>query len=301
MRVGPIVSASIFPGTTSQLPIKVVVPWRVYSNSCWATWSIRSGLSGAPRWRACGPVIAQYRSLIEKDVEADTRQLGSFEAFKTATDPDSTGEDSHGLRHFFEARRAFLLENKEVAAAEPLAAVQRPAVPAPAAETIVTGLGPQLTKSASPGSNSPRVVINELMASNSKTAKNPNGKYADWIEIYNPTQEALDLSGVYVTDTDRSPRKWQFAKGTVVQSGGYLVLWADEDGKATDGLHLNFKLSAKGEDLYLVDSDERGNAVLDHIRFEKQTDDVALGRDPQHPEEWVPLFATPGGKNRVSE
>jgi hypothetical protein len=117
-------------------------------------------------------------------------------------------------------------------------------VPAPAAETIVTGLGPQLPKSAAPGANSPRVVINELMASNSKTAKNPQGKYADWVEIHNPTKEALDLSGVYVTDTDRSPRKWQFAKGTVVQAGGYLVLWADEDGKATNGLHLNFKLSS---------------------------------------------------------
>ena len=79
------------------------------------------------------------------------------------------------------------------------------------------------------------------------------------------------------------------------------MLWADEDGKATDGLHLNFKLSSKGEDIYLVDSEERGNAVHDNIRFEKQTDDVAFGRDPQNPEEWVPLFATPGDKNRVSE
>ena len=252
-------------------------------------------------WKTIGPFIAQQRSLIETDVALDTRQLGSLQAFQTATDPDSTGEGTHGLRHFFEARRAYLLADKEVAAAEPLAVVERPAVPAPAAETIVTGLGPQLTKSAAPGANSPRVVINELMASNTRTAKNPQGKYADWVEIHNPTQEALDLSGVYVTDTDRSPRKWQFAKGTVVQAGGYLVLWADEDGKATDGLHLNFKLSSKGEDIYLVDSDERGNAVLDHIRFEKQTDDVAFGRDPQKPDEWVPLFATPGDKNRVSE
>ena len=252
-------------------------------------------------WKSIGPVIAQQRRLIEAEVAADTRQLGSLEAFQAATDPDSTGEGAHGLRHFFEARRAYLLANKDVAAAKPLALAERPAGPVPAAETIVTGLGPLLTKSAAPGVNSPRVVINELMASNTKTAKNPQGKYADWVEIHNPTKEALDLSGVYVTDTDRSPRKWQFAKGTVVPAGGYLVLWADEDGKSTDGLHLNIKLSSKGEDLYLVDSDERGNAVLDHILFEKLTDDVAFGRDPQRPEEWVPLLATPGDQNRVSE
>lgn len=178
-------------------------------------------------WNSIGPFIAQQRQLIEKEVAADTRQLGSLAAFQAATDPDSTGEGAHGLRHFFEARRAYLLANKDVAAAAPLAAVGRPTVPVPATETIVTGLGPQLTKSAAPGANSPRVVINELMAANTKTAKNPQGKYADWVEIHNPTQEALDLSGVYVTDTDRSPRKWQFAKGTVVPADGYLVLWAD--------------------------------------------------------------------------
>lgn len=249
-------------------------------------------------WQVMGPVIAQHRSLIEKDVETDTRQVGSFAAFQAATDPDSTGDGAHGLRHFFEARRAFLLQNPDVAGADLQAAGDRTALPA---EPLVTGLGPQLTPSAAPGANSPRVIINEFVAADSKPKKKTKGKHADWVEIYNPTPAALDLSGVYVTDTDRAPRKWQFPKGTVIPAGEYLVLWADEDGKATHGLHMNFKLSAKGEDLYLVDSDERGNAVLDHIRFEQQTDGVSFGRDPLNPDKWLPLFATPGALNRVSE
>ena len=253
-------------------------------------------------WETAGPKIAAYRQLIVKEVEADTRKLTTYEAFVKATNPEATDDKASGsLRYFFDARRKYLLEHKEVAAAKPLAAAKpaetKPEMPA---EKVVTGLGAQLT-SKDRGPNSPQIIVNELMASNSKTIKDPQGKFHDWIEIHNPTDKTLDLSGVYVTDTDRAPRKWQFPKGTTIQANGYLLLWADENGKATDGLHLNFKLSSKGEDVFLVDTDERGNAVLDHVRFEKQTDDVAFGRNPQKPEEWVPLFATPGAANRVSE
>ena len=37
-------------------------------------------------WKTLGPVVAEYRKLIEKEVEADTRKLESFEAFQRATD-----------------------------------------------------------------------------------------------------------------------------------------------------------------------------------------------------------------------
>ena len=35
-------------------------------------------------WKKLGPVVAQYQSLIEKEVEADTRKLTSFTAFQQA-------------------------------------------------------------------------------------------------------------------------------------------------------------------------------------------------------------------------
>lgn len=246
-------------------------------------------------WKTIGPLVAQQRALVMKDVEADTRKLTRYEDFVSQTAPETSADRLSGLKHFFEARRKYLLENKDVAAATPLAATGRKA------ETIVTGVADGVTKSASPGPNSPKVIINELMASNTKSIKSPSGKFADWIELHNPTEAAIDLTGCYVTDTDRAPRKWPFPQGIVIPAGGYLILWADEDGKAESGLHLNFKLSAKGEDLYLIDSDARGNAILDHVRFEKQTDDISFGRHPEQTVDWTPLFATPGDRNRVSE
>ncbi|MBN1851199.1 MAG: CotH kinase family protein, partial [Pirellulales bacterium] len=64
-------------------------------------------------WDTLGPFVAQCRALIEKEVEADTRKLSTFEAFQAAAS-DSPNERTIGrgmsLRQFIEQRRAFLLQ-----------------------------------------------------------------------------------------------------------------------------------------------------------------------------------------------
>ena len=73
-------------------------------------------------WKALGPVVAQYRTLIEKEVELDTRKLESFDAFKRVTaDEVPMGGATVGrgpgammnLRAFAEQRRKYLLEYQE--------------------------------------------------------------------------------------------------------------------------------------------------------------------------------------------
>jgi spore coat protein CotH len=72
-------------------------------------------------WKKLGPVVADFRKLIEKDVEADTRKLDSFEAFKRVTDEAGAapGAGAGGpprgfgmgmnLRAFAEQRAKYLL------------------------------------------------------------------------------------------------------------------------------------------------------------------------------------------------
>lgn len=68
-------------------------------------------------WQTLGPVVAQYRQLIDKEVQADTRKLTHYEAFVRTTADDPKGE-SRGrdvpLRTFAEQRRKFLLNHPEV-------------------------------------------------------------------------------------------------------------------------------------------------------------------------------------------
>ena len=150
------------------------------------------------------------------------------------------------------------------------------------------------------------VVINELMASNTKgftdsqVALNPDligGENDDWIELHNVSDYAVNLSRMYLSDNQNNPRKWQFPDGTQIAPGGYLIVWADEDGNAESGLHANFKLSKNGETVMLIDTDQRGNQVLDVIKFKTQGEDATLGRVPNGAGDFTPLGGTPGQRN----
>ena len=141
------------------------------------------------------------------------------------------------------------------------------------------------------------VIINELMASNTKSLADPQGDNDDWIELHNVSDYAVNLSGMYLTDNQNNPRKWQFPDDTQIAPGGYLIVWADEDGNAEPGLHANFKLSRNGETIMLVDTDQRGNQVLDVIKFQAQGEDVALGRVPNGTGDFISLEGTPGQRN----
>jgi hypothetical protein len=68
-------------------------------------------------WKRLGPVVAGYRALLEREVEADTRKLTSLEAFRAATaESPALPEGGEGrrfpqesLREFADRRRAYLL------------------------------------------------------------------------------------------------------------------------------------------------------------------------------------------------
>jgi hypothetical protein len=135
------------------------------------------------------------------------------------------------------------------------------------------------------------------MAANQTTTRDPQGDYDDWIELLNLSEQEVNLSGMYLTDKKNNPRKWAFPNGATLAPGAYLIVWADEDGRAKPGYHANFKLSRGGEAVMLIDSDERGNALLDSVTFGEQETDKALGRFPDGKGPFRKLQGTPGKKN----
>ena len=126
------------------------------------------------------------------------------------------------------------------------------------------------------------VVINEFMASNTRTLTNlVNGKKDDWFELYNVGTTPVDLTGYFLSDSLTNRTQFQIPAGFVVPPGGFLLVWADEETKAnTNGspqLHTNFKLGAGGEDLALFGPD---GALVDGFSFGAQQADVSQGRFP---------------------
>ena len=122
------------------------------------------------------------------------------------------------------------------------------------------------------------VVINEVMPSNVSSARDPQGDFDDWIELHNPTDEEIDLSGMYLSDNQNDLRQWQFPSGTKMLPKGYLLVWADGDVKKTRGYHAGFKLSGNGETILLVDTNERGNGIIDQFTYSEVSKDESFGR-----------------------
>ncbi|MBC8235397.1 CotH kinase family protein [bacterium] len=148
-----------------------------------------------------------------------------------------------------------------------------------------------------PIADSSPVVINELMAFNTQSLTDPQGENDDWIELYNVSDQEINLSGMYLSDNKDNLRKWAFPDNTIIPPKGYLIVWADEDGKDQPELHANFKLSKNGEAVMLIDKDERGNKILDSMEFGKQEKDIAYGRFPDGTGNFKQLIMTPGERN----
>jgi hypothetical protein len=145
------------------------------------------------------------------------------------------------------------------------------------------------------------VVINEIMASNTTTAADNVGEYDDWIELYNKSNQSIDLSGWYITDNPKNNLdKFRIPQGTTIPPNGYMVFWADED--SIQGIaHLNFKLAASGETLWLLNAAAQ---LVDSLSFGVQNVNISLARVPNGTGNFVaiaPSFAATNNSTTTSD
>ncbi|NNC82149.1 MAG: hypothetical protein HKN79_01105 [Flavobacteriales bacterium] len=147
---------------------------------------------------------------------------------------------------------------------------------------------------------SPALVINELQSDNTSTVQDANGGFDDWFEIYNPNDFQVDLAGYYVSDDPLNPTKDRLAVGTdetIIGPFGFKLIWADEEGEQGP-LHVNFKLSAAGEDILLSAPDA---SLLDAIDFGPIVTDRSFGRFCDGEDLWTTFDApSPGYGNCVN-
>ena len=99
-------------------------------------------------------------------------------------------------------------------------------------------------------------VISEFMPDNDDFLFDEDGDSPDWIEVSNQGDEAIDLSGWYLTDDATNLDKWQFPT-TTLEAGQAVVVFASGKDRAVAGgeLHTDFRLNADGEELLLVQPD----------------------------------------------
>ncbi len=143
------------------------------------------------------------------------------------------------------------------------------------------------------------LVINEFLASNDGPIEDEHGGFDDWVELYNRTDAAIDIGGMFLSDTPEDDAPWQVPTTdtslTTIAAGGYVVIWCDDE--VDQGvLHASFKLSGGGESVVLMDQDM---IVVDTYTYEAQTTGVSWGRVEDGGDVWASFSTpTPGATNQ---
>lgn len=104
----------------------------------------------------------------------------------------------------------------------------------------------------------------------------------DWFELYNSTDEDIDINGFSVSDGPAP--KYTFSASTIVPAKGFYVFLCDQ----------GFSLSSGGEEVYIWDIDEN---EVDHVTFPALDPGVSYGRVSDGADEFSTMAPTQGAAN----
>jgi len=147
--------------------------------------------------------------------------------------------------------------------------------------------------------NAQDILINEFMSSNANTVLDEDGDSGDWIELYNASDNSVNLAGYGLSDKEENPFKWIFPE-VEVPSKSWLLVWASgKDRRNPDfPLHTNFSISADGEPLILS---RPSGVVVDQVAGVQLSTDLSYGRQPDGAAScFVFTNATPGLPNTTT-
>jgi hypothetical protein len=134
----------------------------------------------------------------------------------------------------------------------------------------------------------PHPVINEVMPRNDTLSGvgfwDEDWTRQGWIEIYNPTDGAISLSGYYLSDDANVPQKWAFP-AVVINSHQFLQVWTSGKNRRASikALHASFNLMERGTAYLTYLTPENKIDVLESIRIPV---DHSYGRYPDGSSTW---------------
>jgi len=120
------------------------------------------------------------------------------------------------------------------------------------------------------------IAINEVMAY-------PPANGADWIELYNTSDQAVDIGGWFLSDDADILTKYEIPAGTVIDPNGFVVFDEKQQFGNADapGCHEPFGLSRNGETVYLHSGDAGVvTGYSEQEKFGSCEQGVSFGRYP---------------------
>lgn len=146
----------------------------------------------------------------------------------------------------------------------------------------------------------PKLRITELLAINKTVNSDEFGEYDDWFEIHNGDNKTVNLGGMFVSNSMKTSKSFQLPAVSLAP-GEYKIIWADNE--TTQGnLHVDFKLSSRGEEVALFESVDHGNVLIHGWKFGLMSADISMGYKPESgtAPEYL-KYPTPGASNETSQ
>ena len=139
--------------------------------------------------------------------------------------------------------------------------------------------------------------------------QNPEGLYinevlcysagsGDWVELYNGSSNAIDLSGWWLSDNLDHPRKWEFPAGASIAPNEYKVIalsGASSASGVSTPLQTDFSLSAAGDEVILLSRPDGSRVDLLYLYNQKSR--VSYGRLDGYDQYRYFESVTPGSAN----
>jgi len=152
------------------------------------------------------------------------------------------------------------------------------------------------------------VLINEFMVRNSGSSPYMDciKQHGDWVELYNPGPESMQMSNFYLSDRIDNLDKYQL-HDTVIPAGGLYLLWSgDTTNDSGNCVHHNhFDFGFDWNDIVNVEMVLLSNGsgeIIDSVSFvgisEATKQDTSYGRFPNGSGTWkAQLSPSPGSAN----
>lgn len=166
------------------------------------------------------------------------------------------------------------------------------------AEPEEPALSPAPTASPSPdpeelSRGAGQVVISEFMEKNRTVLRDEDGDFSDWIELWNRSDEAVDISGWNLSDRENQ-LGWTLPEMSL-QPGERIVIFASGKDRQGEQLHTGFSLSGD-EGVWL--RNEYGYLCSSALCADCDGDvSMALGDDGSYGQS---LYPTPGYENTAA-
>ncbi len=150
-------------------------------------------------------------------------------------------------------------------------------IPLPSGNVSLTASYRPLSEAGKAQQGCHPVCVNEVSASNGCYI-NEYGKKNDWVELYNTTDEDIDVEGMYLTDNLEKQTKYRISgPNTIIPAHGYLLVWCDNLATTSRGIHAPFKLASAGGIVALTAADFSWMDVLEYTAHDANS---TVGRYP---------------------